>query len=152
MSSSSYQICDLFKNTDSQLGKILQQAKALTALDQVFNTCLAPELVEHCQVGHYAQGVLTFYTESAGYATRIRYSAMDLLSKLRAMPQWAGLVSIQVKVKTFDHKVEAKPEPVLEKLEISANVAEQLQGLIEKLQGQKGAEKLVASLKRLAKG
>lgn len=151
--SPSYNIHDLLKKPETQLGKLIAQAQAIGELSCTFTKVLDPDLISHCRVGCYESGVLTLFTESAAWATKLRYSVPTILSKLRTFPQWAGLCSIQVKVQTSWHQMVAPPPPKVNNImpKLSAINTIQLQALADTLKGQPGTEKLVESLERLAK-
>src|SRR5437868_8434333 len=96
----SYLITDLLNQQHTSLGKLITQAQTLSTLNEIFSQILEVELssilISHCRVGCYESGVLTLFTDSAAWATKLRYGVPTLLSKLRTSPQWAGLCSIQI--------------------------------------------------------
>jgi hypothetical protein len=152
MSLLSNTIHHLLEKSETQLGKLIAQAAAIDELNKTLTTVLDTELIPHCRVGCYDSGVLTLFTSSASWATRLRYGVPVILSKLRAIPSWAGLCSIQVKIqKDWQQPLPGLPAenafPAPQKL--SATNAEQIQTLADSLKNQPGMEKLVESLERL---
>ncbi len=154
MSLLSSPILYLLSKSDTQLGKLISHAAAIDDLNHTFTTVLDNELIPHCRVGYYDLGVLTLFTDSATWATRLRYAVPDLTSKLRAIPQWAWICSIQIKIQTNWQQEKPLPQseaPFPPPLKMSASNAEQFQALADSLKGQPGMEKLVASLERLVR-
>jgi hypothetical protein len=152
----SYKISDLLINSESQLGKLLSQAQDFAALQQKFSSILSSDLIPHCRAGCYEAGILTLFTDSAAWATQLRYAVPELLTKLRALPAWAGLSSIQIKVHTSWQQtmVPPPPPPALESAApLSEKNAAQLSALAQTLKDVpgKGTEALINSLERLAK-
>lgn len=154
MSFTGYKINELLEKSETQLGKLISQAQAIDTLNAVFTLALEPDLAPHCRVGYYDSGVLTLFAASAAWATRLRYAVPNLLSQLRALPTWAGLRSIQVKIQTNFHQLQAQKidnAPSLPPAKISATNAAQFQALADSFKDKPGFEKLVESLQRLAK-
>lgn len=152
MSSQTYQIEDLLAQ-ETPLGKLIAQARALEQINHLFMQVLDPELAKHCRVGHYQSGVLTLFAENAGCATKLRYGVPTLLSKLRSIPQWAGLCSIQIKIHQNWHFKHAAAEatPVIKPMSLDPKHALQLLSLAQDLKQKPGMEAIVASLEKLAK-
>lgn len=151
MSSPTYRIDNLLESSQTPLGKLIAQAQALEALNQLFLKILDPQLAAHCRVGDYRLGVLTLFTINAASATQLRYRVSDLLSQLRAYPTWAGLCSIKVKVQTHGYQkpsfvCQSEPKPAL----LKPSTAEQLLALAAHLKAQPDNDQLVKSLERLA--
>lgn len=146
-------INDLLNKSESPLGKLIAHAQAIDELNHTFTSVLDNELIPHCRVGYYDLGVLTLFATSSAWATRLRYATPNLLSKLRSIPQWAGICSIQIKVqKNIEQETQASAQtenPFPPPLKMSASNAEQIQALADSLKNTPGMEKLVASLERL---
>jgi len=100
----SYSISDLFNKPESLLSKLLAQVKAIEKLNNTLSQVLETELIPHCRVGSYDNGVLTLLADSAAIATRLRYAVPDAMSKLRGIQEWAGLCSIKVKVQKHGYE------------------------------------------------
>jgi hypothetical protein len=153
MSSSSLSINEVLKQSDSLVAKLITRAQALNHLQKSFVTVLDNELIPYCRIGCYDLGVLTLLTPNAAWATRLRYASSDMLSKLRSIPQWAGISSIQVKIQKPD-PTPASAAPIAPEYrnppKLSAHNSGQLQALADELRGKPGMDKLVESLERLA--
>lgn len=56
---------------------------------------LDPLLEPHCQVANLRSGCLVIMTDSAAWATRLRYTFPDLLSRLRFETRLFNVTSLQ---------------------------------------------------------
>jgi len=145
-------VFDILQQTDSLLGKLLIKSRSIDALNKIFSQVLAPELLPHCRVGSYFQGVLVLFTTSSARATQLRYQIPHLLSTLRTYPEWAGLCSIQIKVETKPPIIiEEKPPTPSTPMVIPEASRAHLKSLANDLREKPGMESLVASLDRLAR-
>ncbi len=154
MTSSSYLVSNLLTGEGSTLSKLIEQAQAISALNNTLEQVLDSELITHCRVGYYDKGVLTLLTQSAAFATRLRYHTPVLLSKLRTYKDWFGLCSIQIKIETIKIPTLAECTPVVEPpipKKLSPENAERIQALADSLKINGVEDKLTASLERLAK-
>ncbi len=146
----SYTLGDLFQNSDSLLGKLIKQAQTIETLNSLFQAHI--DDATQCRVGCYHAGVLTLFTDSAAFATRLRYEVPTLLSKLRQNTQLAGLCSIQIKIQptlpSIPGALSEAPKPL--PIKLSQENAEQLQALAASLKNQPKGEALAKSLERLA--
>lgn len=153
MPASIYPIQDLFRNSDSQLGKLIAQAQAIGELDRIFTSLLDVDLAPYCRVGCYQAGILTLFSESAAYATRLRYQIPTLLSQLRSFKQWAGLGTIQIKIQTYRPQDATPKTPIPDKniSRLPQSCATQLLALAASFKQKPDAQRLAASLENLAK-
>ncbi len=154
MTSSSYLIGNLLAGESTSLRKLIEQAQAVSELNNTLVQVLDSDLIAHCRVGFYDKGVLTILVQSAAYATRLRYHVPTLLSKLRTYKDWGGLCSIQLKIETFVVPTKEQLQPVVDerpKPQLSVENAERFQALADSLKVDGMSDKLVASLERLAK-
>ena len=148
-SSTSYPIRDILSNSDTSLGKLIAKAQAIENLNQTFQNILDPSLIPHCRIATYENGILILVSESAAYATRLRYQVPTILSTLRNFSQWAALRSIQIKVKS---PIDLKNTPTCAENppgEMTENNIENIKELVSKLKSTPGNEALIASLERL---
>lgn len=81
-----------------QLIKICQHTKQLETLNETLKRYLSSPLVDHCQVGHFAQGCLVITTTSSSWATELRYSLPNLRDKLRKEAGLYQLASIKIQI------------------------------------------------------
>ncbi len=156
MTFSSKPIQELLHTGGNQLSKLVSKAQAFDALNEAVAAALDKELIPYCRVGCYESGVLTLFAMNAGIATRLRYNTSDLLSQLRALPAWAGLCSIQIKVqKIWPSELTVSPLPLESEksppLSLSNENAKQIQSLIDSLKEKPGMEKMIESLQRILK-
>jgi len=151
MSSYIYPISKLFKDPNTSIGKLVHQASDISKLNDLFKQTFDPEISEHCQVSCYLKGILILHVDSASWATKLRYQVPMLLTTLRQFEAWAGLCSIQIKIKTqlnhptFTTKTEASITP----LSLPMSATEQIATLIETLKNQSDSKELISSLERL---
>jgi len=82
-------------SSNTLLGQIVQKAKQLQTLEQQMRAHLAADLAKHCKVANYHHGCLVIETDSAVWATRLRYSTPDLLTSLRQEEKLYQLRSIR---------------------------------------------------------
>lgn len=148
-SSSLYPIRDLLANPDTPLGKLIAQARSIEDLNKTFQSILDPTLIPHCQVGTYENGVLTLLTESAAYATRLRFYIPTILSTLRNFSQWASLRSIQIKIKTYVPEISTSTSAPVHSLPLSPETLSNIRNIVSELKNKPGNEALISSLERL---
>lgn len=82
----------------SSLGKIIQKAKYLLALDHAMQTILPPEFANHCRVMNINQAILILGVDNAAIATRIQMLSADIIQKLRNNAEFKMVLGIQCKV------------------------------------------------------
>ena len=83
---------------DSQLGKLLERARQIAALNPLVKQYLDANLAKHCQVCNLKNGRLIVITDKAVYATRLKYEIPELLTKLRQLDGFQNLIGIDCKV------------------------------------------------------
>lgn len=84
--------------THSSLGKIIQKAKWLLALDRALQTILPPGFSAHVHVMNLNQHTLILGVRSAAISTRIQFMAADLILELRKTTEFQIVREIQCKV------------------------------------------------------
>ena len=82
----------------SSLGKVIQKAKKLLALDRYVQTILPAEFASFCHVMNVNQGTLVLGVSSAAIATRIRFMSSDLVREIQKKIEWQMIREIQCKV------------------------------------------------------
>jgi len=82
----------------SSLGKIIQKAKWLLALDRFVQTILPVEFAKQCRVMNVDKGVLILGVNSAAIAMRIRFMASDLIKILNKNSEFKLICDVQCKV------------------------------------------------------
>ena len=69
----------------SALSQIVQQARAIAAADEALQSVLPAELAPHCHVINLRAETLIVATDSAAWATRLRYLAPSVLESLHQL-------------------------------------------------------------------
>ena len=151
MSQQTKKIDSILSNDESIFGQLMNKAKALSKLDDTIQNILDANLKGRYKIAGYEKGVLTFLTDNGATATQLRYQTPEMLRSLRSQPQWAGLVTISVKVHHHWHEYIAPTpkEPVGEPVKISEQSKETLRMLIESLKEEPGNEAIIKSLYKL---
>jgi hypothetical protein len=84
--------------THSSLGKIIQKAKWLLAMDRALQTILPPGFSAHVHVMNLNQQTLVLGVRSSAVATRIQFMAADLIQSLQKTDMFQIVREIQCKV------------------------------------------------------
>lgn len=82
----------------SSLGKIIQKAKGLLALDRHIKTILPPTFASFCHVMNVEQSNLILGISNAAVATRIRFMMDDLIRELQQKKEFAHIRAIHCRV------------------------------------------------------
>lgn len=88
-------IASLLTPSKSQLGKIVEKTEHIQKLTAILHSYLEEPLKSYCQAANFQDGCLTISTESAVWATQLRYLTPDLLKQLCEYPEFRGLQSIR---------------------------------------------------------
>lgn len=91
----------------SSLGSLSDKADYLRRLNLAVQALLTTELAAHCQVANVRDNVLILYLDNAHWATQLHYQLTDLCSQLRQQQKYAGLRSIQYKIRPSSDAVKA---------------------------------------------
>lgn len=78
--------------------RLLTRVRQLQSLSNTLHDCLPADLVQHTQVVRWENGRLTVQTDSAAWATRLRYLTPQLLRCLRQSPTFAEARHIELRV------------------------------------------------------
>ena len=81
------------------MGEIVNKVDQLAKLNRKVAQTLDPELKKHCKVANLREGILILTTTSAAFGHKIRFIEMDLLSAIRAEPEWCHIKSIKTQVR-----------------------------------------------------
>ena len=81
-------------------GEIVNKVELLAKLNRVVLEKLDPELRGHCRVANLRDGVLILTTTSPALGHQLRFATSDLLTSLRALPEWCHLKSIKTQVRS----------------------------------------------------
>ena len=74
----------------------ISKTQALEKLTQIIRQYLEPELAKNCSVANLINNVLILSTTSAAWNHRLRFLKPDLLNKLRSLPQYYGVTTIEI--------------------------------------------------------
>lgn len=80
------------------LSRFVKQIEQLSKLNKALKKHLDPALALQCQVANLRDGILIITTPSSIWGHQLRFQEMELLSALRATPEWCSLKSIQSRV------------------------------------------------------
>lgn len=103
---------------------------------------LEPSLASQCRVANLRDGTLILSTTSPAWNHKLRYSALDILSSLRANPQWSGLKSIEVRVDYLPENESMSSTNLKSRLGISSHNAQLLLDTAQQVSDNKLADAL----------
>lgn len=138
-------IAQFFQNNGKDLQIFLTKLGHLNKLNQVLIDNIEPSLATHCRVVDLKENCLVLMTESAIWATHLRFHIPQLLTKLRQYPQLQTLTQIHCKVMPVAInqrliKSQKKPMPPLSPqtakiiLEITKNIkSDKLKSIMQKI-------------------
>ena len=78
---------------------MLDQAMRLGRLQALVDGQLEAAAREHCRVASWRDGCLLLLTSNGHWATRLHYQQRRLQRQLQALPEFVGLLKIQIKVR-----------------------------------------------------
>lgn len=81
------------------LGRLVERARQLEALDQKLRCCLAPPLSQHCRLANIREDRLVFMASSANWASKLRMQTAQLLAAAASLG--LDVRSVTVKVATM---------------------------------------------------
>jgi hypothetical protein len=152
MSQQTKNINTILTHDGSSLSRLINRAKALTALHEKMEAVIGANLKNRYKLGTYQKGTLSLLTDNGSTATELRYCVPEIVQLLRKDPIWAGLIKIQVKVHHDWHEYEElkKPLPKPEKSDpLSSKTLNSLQVLADSLKGNPKNETLEKSIRKL---
>lgn len=127
------------------LQSMVNKAESLIKLNQAVLKKLGPNLSPHCRVTNLRDGILILTTPSPAWGHTLRFSELELLSTLRAYPEWCGLKAIQSRVRPLETSLRkisvGLPAPFMSKLS-----AEHIQAIAQQITD----PKLQKALQRLS--
>lgn len=81
------------------LRQVIAHAKQLELLQPILQSCLSAAAASYCHLANYSNGRLVIIVDNAHWLTRLRYQQQQLIDRLRAHSQFAGLQRIQFRVR-----------------------------------------------------
>lgn len=97
---------------ESGLGRIVERARQLAALDERLRRCLPAALQAHCRMGNVAPGKLVYLVDAPTWVTELRRHAHVLLDAAAAAGIQAGALTIKISPAPAPVAA-AKPSPSL---------------------------------------
>lgn len=86
--------------SSSSLGKIIQKAKWLLAIDQHLKTILPEAFRAHCQIMNVHHHELILGVDNAAIATRVQLMSAELIRELQKTKEFAKIGAIHCRVWT----------------------------------------------------
>lgn len=102
----------ILSGTTGPLQSLAEHCARLDRLSALVAGCTPEPLNRHCRVANVADGVLILYSDGAGWTTRLRFHAPNLLDCLRRHPELGHLREIRVRPSP------PEPQPAAEALRI----------------------------------
>lgn len=127
-----------------QFEQILDKVEELRLLNEVLVRYIDSDLAPHCQVANFRAGCLVIMANSAAWATRLRYTFPELLSRLRYEGRLYNLSSLHCIVRK-EHFMPSAPKQA--PLTISSENAQ----LFEDIAATETDPELAAVLQKLAR-
>lgn len=90
----------IFNQTGSGLGYIVQRSLLLKQIDALFKTHLPLLIGQHCHIINIRDNTLVIHTDSAAWASRLRYMIPELLEFWQADKQLNAIEITHIDIKT----------------------------------------------------
>ncbi len=133
-------------NSAPDLSKFVTKLEQIEQISQLVTSHLEPALGSQCRVANLREGTLIISTTSPAWHHQLRFQSLDLLSQLRARPEWCGLKSIEVRVDYLPVHEHNTKTNLKKPLTMSSNNAK----LLEDTANSVTCPKLAKSLQRLS--
>jgi hypothetical protein len=82
--------------TSSLMQEYISKTKSLEQLTKIIRLYLEPELAKNCSVANFSNNVLILATTSPTWNHKLRFLIPDLLSQLRNLSPFNGLIKIKI--------------------------------------------------------
>ncbi len=131
-------------STHPSICSLVEQASALTALQQIWHAIVPENLLPYTQAGNIQHKRLTVYADNGAVAAKIKLLLPTLLSKLQKQGVEVTSIRVQVQVQSIASK------PIRSPRVVSQHGADMLKALSKQLNGTQLGEVLarIASHKR----
>lgn len=93
---------DFLESDGTLLNAISQKVMRLQHINILLQELLPPELREHCQATDLEHGCLTLTATDNSFGMLLRYQTQHILSSLRKNPVFAGLTTINTKIRPIE--------------------------------------------------
>jgi hypothetical protein len=146
MENSINQLTNILQSS-SLLSDYVSKVKTLEKLTQIVRQYLEPELAKNCIVANLSNNILILATTSAAWNHKLRFLTPDLINKLRNLPQYYGLASIEIIQQQPIEKAIFKTK-LLNPIFLSSENAKQIISVAEQISNKKLAGALMKIAKR----
>jgi hypothetical protein len=109
-------ISHVLQQDSPAIDSVLNKLKQLTELQNILHSYLAEKLAEHCQVANYENNSLCIITNTALWATQIRFQIPNLLTQLRQHDELRALREIRCKIRPKTRAPQPAAMPPVERL------------------------------------
>lgn len=123
---------------EAGLGRVIERALLLDALDRQLRHCLPSALADHCRLGNVRDGTLVFLVGSPVWKAKLRLHADDLLEAARA----AGLPARELVLKVAT--MQPAPPDAAPRLPLSRAARDALRAAAETIKDPELRAKLIA--------
>lgn len=86
-------------DTGRQLGELCRHAEFLVELEKKLLSRLPENLQAHCRIANYANDTLVLHTDSAAWASKLRYATSIILDIMRQQCGFETLKTVRIRVK-----------------------------------------------------
>ena len=101
-------VTTLLKKPKNQLVKLIDKVNRLHAVNQYLHDILEPNLVKHCKTANIKGHQLILITDTAAWATRLRYITPDLIKILRKKIELKEIETIHCVISPKNFTVESE--------------------------------------------
>ncbi|MCK5639280.1 MAG: DUF721 domain-containing protein [Gammaproteobacteria bacterium] len=104
-------IYKLLEDRNSSYSMLVRHATELASLNLQLQKHLPASLGKHCQLANYRSNTLVIQSESAAWASKLRYLLPQLRRELKQYTSFSGLKDIHIKVASTATAPAEKPSP-----------------------------------------
>ena len=133
----------ILQHPSAGLKRCMHHAQLLNNLSAVVLPLLPKPLARHCQIVNWRNGVLIMGTDSAVWATRLRYLKPKIIHRLQRHPALQSIKDIMI-------RVQPTPPPFRTKRSFRVEMSPATAGMVFRLAGEINSPELSDALQRLA--
>lgn len=123
LTSEKHSIESYFKNPKHQLANLVDKINQLRVFNQALIGILEDKLMRHCQVVNVEQGTLTLITDSASWATKLRFQTPEILKKMQTSSTFLKIKKLKVLIRPKERLI-TKKQPKKKTLHLSRESAQ----------------------------
>lgn len=101
----------LLEDRNSGYSNLVKHARELNSLNLQLQRHLPASLGKHCQLANYRSNTMIIQSESAAWASKLRYLLPQLRRELSQYPVFSGLKDIHIRVAATVTESREKPSP-----------------------------------------